>query len=255
MHPIISKLGPVTIYSYGTMIAIAFIIGIYVARIEAARKGIKPDLVYDLAFFLVIGALIGARVYYISFFDPQTFVKSPLSVLKIWEGGLAIHGGILGGITAGILFARSRAVSFWKLADSIAPSLILGQAVGRIGCFLNGCCFGVPTESVFGAVFPKGSLPDIAYGGLAVHPTQLYELGLDLCGFFILWSFRRKIRFYGGLFLLYLMLYGVIRLMVSGLRGDSLYIWGSNINIAQAISIAVFIIALGLFILKRKKSA
>lgn len=252
MYPIIARFGPITIYSYGMMVAIAFITGIYFARLEASRKGIAPDLVYDLAFFLAIGSLIGARVYYLAFFDPSSLIKNPISVFRIWEGGLAIHGAILGGIIASVLFARSRIMSFWGLADLIAPSVILGQAIGRLGCFLNGCCFGVPTESVFGMVFSDGSLADIAYHGLAVHPAQLYEMALNLSGFFILWSIRKRVKFKGGLFLIYLMMYSVIRLIVSNLRGDSLYIWGSNIKIAQAISTVIFVIALFIFIKRRK---
>ncbi|MFH1854124.1 MAG: prolipoprotein diacylglyceryl transferase [Candidatus Omnitrophota bacterium] len=254
MHPIVAEFGPFTIYSYGMMVAIAFIIGIYFARLEALRRNIKSELVYDLVFFLAIGSLIGARLYYLAFFNPASFIKDPISVLKIWEGGLAIHGAILGGILSGILFSRLRKMSFWKIADITAPSLILGQAVGRIGCFLNGCCFGTPTQSIFGIRFPGGSLPDIAYSGLPVHPTQLYEFALDLAGFFMLWSIRRRLKFDGGLFLLYLVIYSAIRIIVSGLRGDSLYIWGSTIKIAQAVSAVIFIIAALIFI-KRQKNA
>jgi len=252
MCPIIAELGPVTIYSYGMMVAIAFIFGLYIARIEAVRKGIKIDLVYDLAFYLIIGSLIGSRVYYLLFFNPSSFIKEPLSIFKIWQGGLAIHGAILGGILTGILFSKLRKISFWVLADLVAPSIIISQAIGRLGCFLNSCCFGVPTESIFGIRFPEGSLPNIAYSGLAVHPTQLYEGFFSIIGFFILWSVRRRMKFDGGLFLLYLMIYNCIRITVSSLRADSLYIWGSNIRIAQVISSAIFIIALAIFIKRQK---
>jgi len=229
------------------MVAIAFLIGIYFAKKEAVRRQIKTDLVYDLVFCLVIGALIGARIYYLAFFDPSIFIKNPASIFRIWEGGIAIHGAILGGILAGLLFARSKHVSFWKLADIIAPSLLLGQAIGRIGCFLNGCCFGVPTVSIFGVKFPKHSLADIAYPGLAVHPAQLYEFSLDLIGFFALWAMRRRVKFDGGVFLLYLMFYSCARLIVSSLRGDSLYLWNTNLKMAQLISCAIFIIAFVFF--------
>ncbi len=254
MYPIIAKFGPFTIYSYGMMVAIAFIFAIYVARIEAVRKAIKIDLVYDLTLYLVIGALIGARVYYLTFFNPASFIQNPLSIFKVWEGGLAIHGGIFGGILAGFLFSKLHKISFWRLADITAPSIILGQAIGRIGCFLNGCCFGVPTESMFGIRFPEGSLPYIAYRGLAIHPTQLYELILNLIGFFALCSMRRKIKFEGALFLLYLMIYNSIRIAISPLRGDSLYIWNTDIKIAQIVSGIIFLIAFILFV-KRKKNA
>ena len=233
MYPIIAKFGPVTIYSYGLLVAIAFLLGIFIARLEARRKSIKPDLLYDLSLYLVIGSLLGGRLYYLIFFNPQVFIREPLSILKVWEGGLAIHGAVFGGILACFLFSRIHKTSFWKLADIVAPSVILSQAIGRIGCFLNGCCFGVPTESRFGVKFPAGTMPDLAYSGLAVHPTQLYELFFSMIGFFVLWSVRKKIRFDGGLFLLYLMTYNCIRIVVSSLRGDSLYIWDTNIKIAQ----------------------
>lgn len=251
MHPIIVKFGAVTIYSYGMMVAIAFLVGVYVARIEAARRHIEKDLLYDLVFSLLIGALIGARLYYLVFFDPSSFIKDPVSIFKIWEGGLAIHGAILGGIVAGLIFARLKQKSFWRIADLVAPSLLLGQAIGRIGCFLNGCCFGVPTESIFGVRFPKTSLADIAYRGLLVHPTQIYEFLLNLIGFFILWVARRKVKFDGGIFLLYLTMYSCIRLATSGLRGDSLYVWTTDLKIAQIISIIIFVIAFILF--KKRK--
>lgn len=252
MYPVIARLGPLTIYSYGLMVAVAFLLGIRVAGIEARRKHIKTDSVYDLAFYLIIGSLIGARVYYLIFFDPSVFVTNPVSILKVWEGGLAIHGAILGGMLSGMLFSRLRRVSFWKMADLVAPSIILGQAIGRIGCFLNGCCFGVPTESALGVRFPKGSLASIAYAGLAVHPAQLYESALDITGFLVLWRMRQRMKFDGGVFLLYLMIYSCIRMVVSALRGDSLYIWGMGLRSAQAISGAIFIAAVFVFIRKEK---
>lgn len=254
MHPILVKIGPVTIYCYGLMVAIAFLFGIYIARLEAIRKNIKPDLIYDLSFYLVIGSLIGARLYYLAFFNPSIFIKDPVSILKIWQGGLAIHGAILGGIVTGLLFSRFRKISFWKLADLVAPSILLGQAIGRIGCFLNGCCFGVPTESMFGVRFPRGSLPYVAYGGLAVHPAQLYEFILNIIGFFALWSMRKRVKFDGGLFLLYLMIYNCIRVITSSLRGDSFYIWSTNLKIAQIISSIIFVVAIVIF-MKKQKSA
>ena len=246
MYPIIAKFGPITIYSYGMLLAIAFLLGIYVARIEARRKNISQELLYDLVFYIIISSVIGARLYYLAFFDPKSFITSPLSIFKVWQGGLAIHGGVLGGIFAGIFFSRRRKISFWKLADLVAPSIIIGQAVGRIGCFLNGCCYGVPTESIFGVKFPEISV--------TVHPTQAYEAFLNLIGFFVLWNLRKKIKFEGGLFLMYLMTYNSIRIAVSSLRWDSLYMWGTDLKIAQVLSSVVFIIALVLFI-KRQKNA
>ncbi|MBU1061634.1 MAG: prolipoprotein diacylglyceryl transferase [Candidatus Omnitrophica bacterium] len=254
MHPIILKLGPITIYSYGLMVAIAFLVGIYIAKHEAIRKGIKIDLVYNLTFYLVIGSLTGARLYYLLFFDPSSFIKEPVSIFKVWQGGLAIHGAILSGIITGYVFSEFHKISFWKLADLLAPSIILGQAIGRIGCFLNGCCSGIPTGSIFGIRFPEGSLPYPAYKNLPVHPTQLYELFFNLIGFFILWSMRKRLKFDGGLFLLYLVMYNCTRIVISSLRYDSLYIWNTDLKIAQVISGLICAVSIVLFI-KRQKSA
>ncbi|MFA4991745.1 MAG: prolipoprotein diacylglyceryl transferase [Candidatus Omnitrophota bacterium] len=251
MHPIVLKIGPFTIYSYGMMVAMAFLIGIYVASLEAVRKGVKKDFVYDLAFYLIIGSLIGARVYYIVFFNPDAFAD-PLSIFKVWQGGLAIQGGIFGGIITGLLYSRFRGISFWKMADLVAPSIILGQAIGRIGCFLNGCCFGEPTKAFFGVMFPKGSLADIAYPGMAVHPAQLYELIFDLMGFLLLWALRKRVRVEGGLFLLYLMLYASVRFFVSQFRGDNVYILNTNLKLADVTSAAILIIAMALFLSREK---
>lgn len=229
MHPIIAKIGAFTVYSYGMMVAIAFLFGIFIARAEAVRKKINPDMAYDLGFYLLIGSIIGARIYYIVFFDSKGFLEDPLSIFKVWQGGLSIHGGIFAGIVTGLIFSKAKKVSFWALADLISPSIIMGQAIGRIGCFLNGCCAGI-----------NG------------HQAQIYELALDFAGFWLLWGLRKKIKFDGGLFLLYLMMYSAIRVIVSQFRSDNLYLWGERVALADLTSAAIFIAAIILFIRKRR---
>lgn len=252
MHPIIFKFGLLTIYSYGLTVAIAFILGIYISSKEAVRKNINVNLIYDLTFYLVIGSLIGARIYYVLFFNHATFLNDPLYIFKLWQGGLAIHGAIFGGITAIWLFSKWRNVNFLDICDITAPSVILGQAIGRIGCFLNGCCFGVPTCSDFGIKFPEGSLPYLAYGDAYLHPTQLYEILLDFLGFLILWASRKKITFKGGIFLLYIILYGAIRLVVAQFRSDNSYVWHTGIKTAQFISVLMIVIGAIIFLKKKK---
>ena len=229
MHPIIAKIGPFTIYSYGMMVAIAFLFGIFIARLEAVRKNIKQDLVYDFSFYLIIGSIIGARVYYILFFDISGLLKNPITIFKMWQGGLSIHGGILAGVVTGLIFSRLKKISFWVLADLVSPSIILGQAIGRIGCYLNGCCPGINNQ-----------------------PTQIYELILDSIGFLLLWNLRKKIKIKGGLFLLYLMVYAVIRIIVSRFRADNLYLWNTSLTLADITSVIMFITGMALFIIKKK---
>ena len=229
MHPIIAKIGPFTIYSYGMMVAIAFLFGIFIAKLEAVRKNIKPDLVYDFSFYLIIGSIIGARAYYILFFDVSGLLKNPITIFKIWQGGLSIHGGILAGVVTGLIFSRLKKISFWALADLVSPSIILGQAIGRIGCYLNGCCSGINNQ-----------------------PTQIYELGLDFIGFLLLWNLRKKIKFQGGLFLLYLMMYAVIRIIVSRFRADNMYLWNTSLTLADLTSVIMFITGMIFFIIRKK---
>ncbi|MDO8603645.1 MAG: prolipoprotein diacylglyceryl transferase [Candidatus Omnitrophota bacterium] len=236
MYPIIAKIGPFIIYSYGMMVAIAFLFGVVIAKLEAVRKKINPDLVYDLSFYLLIGSMIGARFYYIFFFDLENFLENPLSVFKIWQGGLSIHGGIFAGVITGLVFSKARRISFWVLADLVAPSIILGQAIGRVGCFLNGCCFGISIRP---------------FCGLRSHPTQIYELILDSVGFLVLWGLRKKIKLAGGLFLLYIMLYSVIRIIVSHFRADNSYLWNTNLTLADLTCVVMFTAALVLFIKKK----
>ena len=236
MHPIIAKIGPFTIYSYGMMVAIAFLFGIYIAKLEAIRKKINPDLAYDFSFYILVGSLISARIYYILFFDLKGFLNDPLYIFKVWQGGLSIHGGIFGGIATGLIFSRIRKVSFWVLADLIAPSIILGQAIGRIGCFLNGCCSGTSIKP---------------FCGISSHPTQIYEFVLDFTGFLLLWGLRKKIKFEGGLFLLYLMMYAAIRIIVSQFRADNFYLLGTNLTLAGLTSVIIFTAAIILYIKKR----
>jgi len=236
MHPIIAKIGPFTIYSYGMMVAIAFLFGIFIAKLEAIRKKINPDLAYDFSFYILVGALVSARIYYILFFDLKGFLNDPLYIFKVWQGGLSIHGGIFGGIATGLIFSRIRKISFWILADLIAPSIILGQAIGRLGCFLNGCCSGLPIKP---------------FCGVNSHPTQIYELILDFIGFSLLWSLRKNIKFEGGLFLLYLMMYAAIRIIVSQFRADNFYLLGTNLTLAGLTSVIIFTTAIILYIKKR----
>ena len=229
MHPIIAKIGPFTIYSYGMMVAIAFLFGIFIAKLEAARKNIKPDLVYDFSFYLIIGSIIGARIYYILFFDINGLLKDPIAVFKVWQGGLSIHGGILAGVVTGLIFSRLKKISFWVLSDLVSPSIILGQAIGRIGCYLNGYCFCINNQ-----------------------PTQIYELILDFIGFLLLWNLRKKIKMKGGLFLLYLMIYAVIRIIVSRFRADNMYLWNTSLTLADLTSVIMFVTGMVFFIIKKK---
>lgn len=249
MYPVLFKLGPFTIRPYGVMLATAFVVGLYLARREARRKGLGEESIVNFSLYIFIAGLIGARLYYIAFDDLRSYLTHPAEIFSIWKGGLAFHGGIIGGLLIAIWLAKRRRISFWKLSDTLTPSLILGQALVRIGCFLNGCCYGVPTQLPWGVTFPGGS------GSPPLHPTQLYQAFFNFSLFLFLWNWRKKGRFDGSLFLLYLILYSAGRFLIETLRGDSLYVWGTSLKAAQVMGILIIVVSLLIMRWGRHKSA
>jgi phosphatidylglycerol:prolipoprotein diacylglycerol transferase len=249
MHPVLIQIGPLTIRWYGVMIATAVLVGLWLAGREGVRRGFERQKIQDFSFFLIIAGLIGARIYFVLFSDVSSFLAKPLRLLAFWEGGLAIHGAIIGGIVAAIWYTwreRER-IPFWKWTDTFAPSLILGQAIGRIGCFLNGDAHGYPTTLPWGLVYAPDSPAGQMFPGQPLHPTQLYELGFNLGIFLVLWRLRKKNFFDGFLFLLYVILYSSIRIFVEYFRADKLTYFG-DISAAQTLGIAAIAISLGLII-------
>ncbi len=248
MHPIFIHIGSIEIRYYGILIALAFMISAIVGEKEARRRGLPPGIIYDLLSYVLIAAIIGARLYYVFFSEPVWFISHPYEILAIWKGGLSLHGGILGGVLIGIWFARQKGISAWKLSDILAPSIALGTAIGRVGCTLNGCSFGKPTDLPWGIVFTDPH--SLAPLGVPLHPTQIYEVILCLILFAFLWQRRKKIAFEGQLFLLYAMGYGAIRFFLEFFRGDSLLLF--NIPVPHIISAILFIASAILYAFRKK---
>lgn len=250
MHPILFKFGPITIRYYGLMYVIAFFIGIFLLKKEVKRKEIilTDDNILNLALWVYLFGLIGARIYYVTF-NWDYYGMYPKEIPAIWHGGLAIHGGLLGGILAGYLFTKKNDISFLPLADATVPSIILGQALGRFGNFMNGDAHGVPTELPWGLVFPETSIAGSQFGPVPLHPTMLYEMILNLCIFLFLWKIRKRNFHDGFLFSLYLILYSIGRFFVCFFRADALML--GSIRIAQGVSI-LLIFGLGCVVLRRR---
>ena len=254
MHPVLIQIGPFVIRWYGAMIALACITGLWLAGKEAERKGIGKEKIDVFFLYAIIGAIIGARLYYLAFADLRQFWSNPLSIFAVWQGGLAIHGAILGGLLVGFIYARRKKISFGKFADTLTPSLILGQAIGRIGCFFNGDAHGYPTSLPWGLVYSPESPAGRMFPGQPLHPTQLYEMIFNLIIFGIVWKMRNKMKVDGHLFLLYVILYSVTRIFVEHFRADKLIYFG-NISAAQSIGIMGIILSFILMtVLKRKPS-
>jgi len=221
-----------------------------VALARAIARGVLFvwDDAVDLLLWTIPGAILGARIYYVVF-RWDVYRANPIDVVKIWEGGLAIHGGVLAGILVVYLFARCKRASFWSLTDVLVPSLILGQAIGRIGNLMNGDAFGMPTSLPWGIRFPAESPAGITYPGLATHPSMIYEMLLNLMIFGYLWAIRKRGYKPGFSTAMYFILYAVARSIVSFTRADSL--WLGPFRAAHVISL-VFVVAFGLLIWRRR---
>ena len=256
MHPILVQLGPITIRYYGLMYVIAITLGLFILSREVKRKAVmceasgklvSTDDLLDLLLWMVPAAIIGARIYYVAF-QWGYYGSHPADIVKIWQGGLAIHGGVIGGTLAVFLFARRKQIRFWALTDSISLSLILGQAIGRIGNLMNGDAYGIPTTLPWGIHFPANSPAGMAYPGQATHPSMIYEMILNLLIFSLLWRLRKRGYKDGFLTSMYFILYSIARSIVSFTRGDSL--WFGSIRAAHVIS-AILIAGFLLFIISR----
>lgn len=241
--PILGEWGPITIRWYGLLIAVAVLIGVTLSQYLAKRRGVKPELIGDLAIWLILAALVGARTYYV-LFQWQEYATRPEDIIAIWKGGIAIHGAIIGGALAALVFARLNRVSFWQLADLVAPSLILGQAIGRWGNFFNSEAFGTPTNLPWKLFIPPSRRPLEYLNYEYFHPTFLYESIWNVLVFalllFLFFRGRSRLKV-GTLALVYLIAYSSGRIWIEGFRTDSLML--GPLRIAQVVSLVA--IALG----------
>ena len=246
-------LGPITIYWYGVIIGTGVLIGLWLATREGMRRGLPKETFVDLVLFAVPIAIVCARAYYV-IFEWDYYSKHLSEIPKIWEGGLAIHGGLIGAVATGAVFAKTRGLSFWKLADIAAPSIILGQAIGRWGNFMNQEAHGGPVTREFleSLHLPDFIINQMYINGQYYHPTFLYESLWNLAGFLLLLWLRRVNLRRGELFLSYLIWYSIGRFFIEGMRTDSLMLAG-HLRIAQVVSIALIIISVCLWIFRRMK--
>ena len=242
MHPIIAKIGPLCIYSYGLMVAIGFAVAIMLSYREAARFGINKDRIIDFGIVVLLGGLIGARLFFV-LMNVRYYVANPLEIIDLTKGGLVWYGGFLMGILVGIVFVKKNNINFWDGADLLAPFIALAQSIGRIGCFLNGCCYGIiaPKDYALAVKFP--------YEAVLRHPAQVYESVTLLVVFLILREWQVKRHFKGEIFLGYAILYSLSRFLLEFLRGDNPKILFS-LTISQIVSAAIFTACLIMLIIR-----
>ena len=256
--PILFELGPLAIRWYGLLIGTAVLIGLTLSQYLAKLRHVNPELLGDLVVWLVLAAIPGARLYYV-LFEWEQYQQNPIDMIAIWKGGIAIHGAIIGGAIAALIFARLNKISFWQLADLVAPSLILGQVIGRWGNFFHSEAFGSPTDLPWKLYIPPERRPLDLISFDYFHPTFLYESLWNLIVFgLLIFLFFRDLRGRprlkpGTLFLVYMVAYSSGRIWIEALRTDSLML--GPLRIAQFVSLAgilLGLIGLGwLYLLKR----
>lgn len=217
--------------SYGVMVAIGVVVGVIVVRYEAKRLGWRTDTILDLSLYLVIAGVIGSRVAYV-IIEWEHFAGNPLKIFKIWEGGLSFYGTLIACLLVVIIFVKRKGYRLGALGDLLALGVAAGYPFGRIGCFLNGCCYGRPTDAAWAVAFP--------FDGVPRHPTQLYSIGFALIIFAVLWFSRRRKLFDGYLMWLYFMLYAAYRFIIDFWRVSPPGVGG--LTLGQAFSLVVFVV-------------
>ena len=272
MHPVLFNFfGLFNLHTYGLMIAAGFLIGMQLGarearRVDTSAGGRYDQFILDLTFWILIAAMVGARVLFIVVEWQDDYGRDPLKIFRIWEGGLVFYGGLIGAVLFSIYYSWRKGWQFLFVADTLIPSVALGQFFGRIGCFAAGCCWGDPVDPShhFATQFPEGSLihssmerhgiiaPDAAYT-IHVHPVQLYESLGNLVIFSLLILLRTQKRFHGMVLAGYLFLYPVLRFIVEGVRGDAERgenVLGTVFSTSQMISIALFLAGVGIVVYK-----
>ncbi|RKL68477.1 prolipoprotein diacylglyceryl transferase [Salipaludibacillus neizhouensis] len=253
MNRIAFQLGPIPVYWYGVLIGLGAFLGYLLANREMKKRGMPDDMLADLLMFALPAAIIGARLYYV-IFRWENYADDPMSAFAIWEGGLAIHGGLIGAIVTGAIFAKYKGVSLWKILDITAPSILLGQAIGRWGNFMNQEVYGGEVSRSFleNMMLPNFIIDQMFINGAYYQPTFLYESIWNLAGVILLLSLRRVNLRRGELFITYAIWYSVGRFFIEGIRTDYLLIFGV-LKTAQVVSIITVIGGIILIVYRRKK--
>ncbi|MGO3050712.1 prolipoprotein diacylglyceryl transferase [Staphylococcus casei] len=252
IDPIAIQLGPISVRWYGIIIATGILLGYFIAQASVKRIGHDKDTLVDIIFWSAIFGFIVARLYFVIFQWPY-YAQNPIEIPMIWHGGIAIHGGLIGGFITGIFVCKKKNLNPFQIGDVIAPSMLLGQGIGRWGNFMNHEAHGGPVSKSF---LEHIHIPDFIINNMYVNgkyyqPTFLYESVWDLAGFVILLIIRKHLKV-GDTLCLYLIWYSIGRFFVEGLRTDSLMLT-SHIRVAQLMSIILIIVGIAIMIIRRLK--
>jgi phosphatidylglycerol:prolipoprotein diacylglycerol transferase len=235
INPVVFSIG-LEVRWYGIMVVLAVVAVIALAVLEARRVGLPVEHIYNVALWAIIGGILVSRLLHV--IDKwDYYMANPRQIIGF--AGLTVYGAVLGALLAVLIYCWVKKLSFWQMGDVVAPGAIVGQAIGRIGCFINGCCYGLPTSLPWGVVYtnPASFCRPL---GESFQPTQIYHLIWNLVGFGILWSLRRRLKPQGSLFLLYLALYAAGDLSIRFVRVGEPFLFG--LQQAQLIGIAILVI-------------
>ncbi|EMJ9173933.1 prolipoprotein diacylglyceryl transferase [Staphylococcus aureus] len=252
IDPVAFNLGPLSVRWYGIIIAVGILLGYFVAQRALVKAGLHKDTLVDIIFYSALFGFIAARIYFVIFQWPY-YAEDPSEIIKIWHGGIAIHGGLIGGFIAGVIVCKVKNLNPFQIGDIIAPSIILAQGIGRWGNFMNHEAHGGPVSRAFleQLHLPNFIIENMYINGQYYHPTFLYESIWDVAGFIILVNIRKHLKL-GETFFLYLTWYSIGRFFIEGLRTDSLMLT-SNIRVAQLVSILLILISISLIVYRRIK--
>ncbi|CAM4078977.1 prolipoprotein diacylglyceryl transferase [Staphylococcus schweitzeri] len=252
IDPVAFNLGPLSVRWYGIIIAIGILLGYFVAQRALVKAGLHKDTLVDIIFYSALFGFIVARIYFVIFQWPY-YAENPGEIIKIWHGGIAIHGGLIGGFIAGVIVCKIKNLNPFQIGDIVAPSIILAQGIGRWGNFMNHEAHGGSVSRAFleQLHLPNFIIENMYINGQYYHPTFLYESIWDVAGFIILINIRKHLKL-GETFFLYLTWYSIGRFFIEGLRTDSLMLT-SNIRVAQVVSIILILISISLIVYRRVK--
>jgi phosphatidylglycerol:prolipoprotein diacylglycerol transferase len=255
--PVALQIGPFAIHWYGLMYLLAFVMFLWFGRIRIrqphiAAQGWQNRDLDDMLFYGVLGVILGGRLGYVLFYKPSFYLAHPIDILKVWEGGMAFHGGFIGVIVAMWLFGRARQRHWLQVTDFIAPMVPCGLAAGRMGNFLNGELWGRPTDAAWGMIFPQ------AGDGIARHPSQLYQFaGEGIALFILLWLFARRPRPMGAVSGAFLIGYGVFRFLAEFAREPDQYLGllTLGLSMGQLLSLPMILAGIGMMVWAYRRAA
>lgn len=255
MHPILLQIGNWPVYSYGVLLAAAYLAALQLAVVRARRRGIDGARVMDLGIYLIIAALVGAKLMLVVV-DFKYFVDQPRELMSIVRAGGVFYGGLIAALVVALVLVRRYQLRIWTTADLFAPGIALGHVVGRLGCLLAGCCYGRPTDLPWGITFtdPLAAANVGTPLGVPLHPTQLYDAGAELLILIVLLLTERKGRvFEGRTFWLYMLLYGISRFIIEFFRGDDRGVI-LGISTSQFVSVVVVPLAIAMLLRLRARA-